>query len=352
MVYRIGLIGVGGIMNGAHIPGYLTSQRAKITALCDTNPLALERARVKLSLDESACFADYRDLVASGLVDAVDIATPDYMHCPIAAEAVARNLPFSVEKPMGMNYAEVKAVCDAAKARGLSGHVCFSWHYRPYVRLMREKIASGALGELYHIYIRCIKDSGLWEGRRLEWRFDERYSASGVMGDLSSHMFDIARFAGREFVELSADAGIFVTERQEEHGERLRPVTTWDWCNVLARMEGGVNATFQISRTTHGVKDWMQVEFYGSKGRLSYVCRNGEPQKLIMQTDGEPVELIPDARYDAVQSEGFINIIDGTTDGLEPTLDEGLRAQAALDAAYRAVKEHRWVKISEITGKE
>ena len=33
MVYRIGLIGVGGIMNGAHIPGYLTSQRAKITAL-------------------------------------------------------------------------------------------------------------------------------------------------------------------------------------------------------------------------------------------------------------------------------------------------------------------------------
>ena len=78
----------------------------------------------------------------------------------------------------------------------------------------------------------------------------------------------------------------------------------------------------------------------------------GEPQKLIMQTDGEPVELIPDARYDAVQSEGFINIIDGTTDGLEPTLDEGLRAQAALDAAYRAVKEHRWVKISEITGKE
>ena len=49
---------------------------------------------------------------------------------------------------------------------------------------------------------------------------------------------------------------------------------------------------------------------------------------------------------------GFINIIDGTTDGLEPTLDEGLRAQAALDAAYRAVKEHRWVKISEITGKE
>ena len=71
-----------------------------------------------------------------------------------------------------------------------------------------------------------------------------------------------------------------------------------------------------------------------------------------MQTDGEPVELIPDARYDAVQSEGFINIIDGTTDGLEPTLDEGLRAQVALDAAYRAVKEHRWVKISEIIGKE
>ena len=77
-----------------------------------------------------------------------------------------------------------------------------------------------------------------------------------------------------------------------------------------------------------------------------------DKEKRMVYVDGEPVELIPDARYDAVQSEGFINIIDGTTDGLEPTLDEGLRAQAALDAAYRAVKEHRWVKISEITGKE
>lgn len=116
-------------------------------------------------------------------------------------------------------------------------------------------------------------------------------------------------------------------------------------------MEGGVNATFQISRTTHGIGTWMQVEFYGSKGRMIYSFID-EEQKLVMETDGSSVELVPDASYDAVQSEGFINVVAGTCDGLEPTLDEGLRAQAALDAAYRAVKEHRWVKISEITGEE
>lgn len=351
MTYRVGLVGVGGIMNGAHIPGYLGSERARITAICDINPERLAKTAERLGLSGDACFTDYIALLDSGLVDIVDIATPDSVHCEVAAAAVARGIPFSSEKPMGMTYKEVKAVCDEAKKRNLPGHVCFTWHYRPYVRLMKEKVNSGELGELYHIYIRCIKDSGLWPGRRLEWRFDERYSASGVMGDLSSHMFDIARFAGREFVEVSADAGIFIKERQEEHGDRILPVTTWDWCNVLARMEGGVNATFQISRTTHGISDWIQVEFYGSRGRLTYSYINGE-QKLVMQTEGEPVELVPDARYDAVQSEGFINVVANTCDGLEPTLDEGLRAQAALDAAYRAVKEHRWVKISEITEEE
>ena len=77
-----------------------------------------------------------------------------------------------------MNYHEVKAVCDEAAKKGLPGHVCFTWHYRPYVRMMRQTIRSGRLGRIFHIYIRCIKDSGLWENRPLEWRFDERYSAS------------------------------------------------------------------------------------------------------------------------------------------------------------------------------
>lgn len=345
---RVGLIGVGGIMNGVHIPGYQACKDCEITAICDIDPEKLESVGNRLGIPAERRFLRHTDLMDSGLVDVVDIATPDAVHCEIARAAVERGLPISVEKPMGMNYHEVKTTCDSARARGLPGMVCFSWHYRPYVRLMREQIVGGRLGKLYHVYIRCIKDSGLWEGRRLEWRFDGKQSASGVMGDLCSHMFDIARFIGNEFISVSADAGIFVKERRELHSEKLVPVTTWDWCNVLARMENDVNATFQISRTTKYIGDWIQVEAYGEKGRLTYAYMAGQ-QTLEMQTDkGRIEQLIPDASYNANQSEAYLNIVRGRTDGLEATLENACKCQAALDAAYRSVNEGRWVTLAEV----
>ena len=345
---RVGLIGVGGIMNGVHIPGYLQCDNCEITAICDIDPEKLIKVGTKLGIPEDRRFLEATKLMDSGLVDIVDIATPDAVHCPIATEAVKRNLPFCTEKPMGMNYSEVKAVCDAANAKKLPGMVCFSWHYRPYVRLMKEQIDSGKLGKIYHVYIRCIKDSGLWEGRRLEWRFDEKQSASGVMGDLCSHMFDIARFIGNEFVSVSADAGIFVKERRELHSERLVPVTTWDWCNVLAKMENDVNATFQISRTTKFIGDWIEVEVFGEKGRLDYKYFEGR-QTLEIQTSAyETIQLEPEPRHNAIQSQAFLNIVQGKTDGLEATLENARKCQAALDAAYRAVRENRWVSIAEV----
>lgn len=345
---RVGLIGVGGIMNGVHIPGYKNCEDCEIAAICDIDPEKLKTVGEKLGVPEDRRFLRYTDLMDSGLVDAVDIATPDAVHCEIAEAAVKRNLPISVEKPMGMTYHQVKQVCDLADEKKIPGMVCFSWHYRPYVRLMREQVVSGKLGKLYHVYIRCIKDSGLWDGRRLEWRFDGKQSASGVMGDLCSHMFDIARFIGTEFVSVSADAGIFVKERRELHSEKLAPVTTWDWCNVLARMENDVNATFQISRTTKYIGDWIQVEVFGEKGRLIYTYLDNR-QTLEIQTDkGEVKQLIPDASYDANQSQSYLNIINGKLDGLEATLENACKCQAALDAAFRSVNEGRWVTLAEV----
>ena len=347
-IKRSGLIGVGGVMGYNHLTAYAKCTGYKITAICDIDEENLRLKGEKLGIPEEARFVHYEDLLDSGLVDIVDIATPDSSHCEIAMAAVKRNIPISVEKPMGMNYKEVRDVIEAANAKHLPGHVCFTWHYNNYVRLMREQVLSGKLGQIYHVYIRCIKDSGLWEGRPLEWRFDEKISASGVMGDLSSHMFDIARFLGNEFVSVNADAGIFIKERRELKGDRMLPVTTWDWCNVLAKMENGANATFQISRTAQFLPNWLMVEVYGSRGRLIY-SNDCTTQTLELQTEkNEIIRLKPDARYNANQSQAFMNLVDGKTDGLEATLENACKCQAVLDAAYRSVRQGRWVDVREI----
>ena len=143
---RIGIIGFGGICNGVHLPGYQAiSNKANVTAVCDINPKKLELAKQKLGLSDECLFTDYRDLIASGLVDAVDICTSNDAHCEIAEAAIDAGLDFSVEKPIGLSYAEAKHLYDKAKNSNVKSFTCFSWRYRAPTRLMRDIVTSGQL---------------------------------------------------------------------------------------------------------------------------------------------------------------------------------------------------------------
>ena len=79
---RIGVVGIGN-MGRAHAQ-YLAAgqiEGAALTAVCDIAPAALEWARTQLG-SEIKRFASIDDLLASGSVDGVIIATPHYDHPP------------------------------------------------------------------------------------------------------------------------------------------------------------------------------------------------------------------------------------------------------------------------------
>ena len=68
---RVGIVGVGGIANGVHIPGYLQSQNSIITAICDIDKGALEGAAKRCNVSSEFCFSDYKELIACKEVDVV-----------------------------------------------------------------------------------------------------------------------------------------------------------------------------------------------------------------------------------------------------------------------------------------
>lgn len=354
---KIGLIGCGGIMSSTHIPGYLNDENCEITAICDINEALLERVGNRLGIPQEHRFLCYKDLLASGLVNAVDIATTNDLHCSIAMDALDAGFPVSVEKPIGIDFSQSLALAKKSEETGLPVFVCFSWRYRPFPRYMKYLVDKGEIGKLYHVYVKCIKDSGLWPGRRLEWRFRKERAGSGVLCDLGSHMFDTIRFFGEEFENVYCDMGTIVKRRQLPGSEEWGDVTTDDWSNVICRLKSGIGATVTLSRCATNEKDTIEFYLIGEKGSLRFLYKNGKESlhcclgEDLKDNTFRPVE-VPLEFSIGSQSQSFLSLLRGKPDAYAASISEGLRSQAAVDAAILSHKTGRAVTIDEIFGED
>ena len=352
MKKRIGIIGYGWIASDVHCSNYKTvTDICEITAVCDIKPEARQKAKDKLGLSDECIFSDYRELIDSGLCDAVDICTPNNLHCPIAKYALNAGLGVSVEKPVGMSYEEVKELDELARAKGLPVFVCFSWRHKATLRFLKDLATEGSIGDLIHVYITCIKNSALWDGRRFEWRFDKKQAGTGVLCDLGSHMLDLLDWLGVPAIGLSANYGTTIKERQEIGGEAWHKVTTDDWCNIILDLEHDVSANVKLSRSCATVGGLTQVEIYGKNGKL--IFNEKESDVVTRQLVGGVEEKLPvPEKYGTAetfsQCESFINLLNGKTDVYTSTLKEGLVAQRVIDAAEISGRERRYVKLDEI----
>ena len=349
---RVGIVGTGNITIGwgDHLNSYNQVDYCEITALCDIDKEKLDKAGELLGIPENRRFLDYNELIACEDVDVVDVATWNSNHCEISEAAARAGKDFSVEKPVGMNYKEVKHLSEVAKENGVNSFVCLSWRYRPYTRYVKYLLGEGLVGKIYHICVRCIKDSGLWEGRKREWRFDKSRASSGVLCDLGSHMFDILHFWGEEFKEVYARSGIFIKERPSEETGEIVPVDTDDWCNIIATLESDTSCIIELSRTATTISTGLlHFEVYGEKGVLVYECTDKHSLTFTDAKTKEVKDLVPPEEFNAIQSKSFIDLTLGVEDEYTAKIEHGLKCQAVIDAALKSTEENRPVTIKEIT---
>lgn len=356
MKNRIGIIGYGGVAGSNHRASYKLAKEAQIVAVCDVNPKALEKAKADFQLSDECLFDDYKALIDSGKCDMVDICTPNSLHCEQAKYALNAGLAVSIEKPVGINSKEVDEVRALAEEKGLPVFICFTWRHLPTTRFLKDTIDSGAIGKVYHCYIKCIKESGLWEGRRLEWRFQKEYGGTGVLCDLGSHMIDFLNWMNEDIVGLSANTGIFIKERQKLDSDEWAPVTTDDYANIIADLKSGATANIELSRCAKTEDQLVEFVIYGEKGYICFSNRVGEGLE-ICYGDKETLakgrqRVATPKQYgtpgEIYQSQSFVDLANGKRDVFTSTIDDGLKAQMVIDAAVKSHTEKRYVTMQEI----
>ena len=147
---RIGVIGLGNM--GAHHVNYLHAgsvPSARLTAICDIDTAKLDAMAAKTS---AAKFTNHHDLLASGEVDAIIIATPHYDHPPIAMDAFAKGVHVLCEKPVAVSVNSARKLNEAAARHpDLKFGIMFNQRSLPIYQKLRELIAEGELGEITRV---------------------------------------------------------------------------------------------------------------------------------------------------------------------------------------------------------
>jgi predicted dehydrogenase len=162
------------------------------------------------------------------------------------------------EKPLGRTADESHEVWRRVAATGVK-HLCgFNYRFVPAVRLARELIDEGALGELRHFRGRYLQDWG--DDPTLDtWRFDPDQAGSGALGDLGTHVIDLARYLVGEFSSVAGVVKTFVSGRRVD-----------DAIEAAVEFESGAVGTIESTRLALGRRNAFQWEINGSRGSLCF----------------------------------------------------------------------------------
>src|SRR5687767_6925280 len=186
---RFGIIGSGGIARGAHIPQLQSHGKAEVVWCADVHEGTAREAAARAGATGSPPFGtDYLRLLREQPVDAVTIGTPHNAHHAAVMAALDAGVHVCCEKPLAMNVGEAQEMHDRAKEKGVITFVPFSYWFVPAVRLLKELIDQGELGEIRHVT--GYYGQGL-DRVPLVWRYQKEIAGRGALGDLGSHLISL-----------------------------------------------------------------------------------------------------------------------------------------------------------------
>src|SRR3954463_4296991 len=200
---------------------------------------------------------DWRELIDDDRIGLFDNGGPNSLHAEPTIAAAQAGKHVICEKPLGRDADESYDIWKRVEATGVKPLCAFNYRFVPAVRLARELIEAGELGELRHFRGRYLQDWG--DDPTLDtWRFQPDEAGSGALGDLGAHVVDLARFLAGEISSVSGFVKTFLPGRRVD-----------DAVEAAVEFESGAVGTIESTRLALGRRNAFQWEINGSKGSVA-----------------------------------------------------------------------------------
>src|SRR6186713_870494 len=250
-----------------------TPLQPRLVAVAGRNEAAVAEMAARYGYERWT--TDWHDLVSDPGITLFDNGGPNSLHAEPTIAAAEAGKHVLCEKPLGRDATESYEIWQRVEATGVK-HLCgFNYRFVPAVRLARELIEAGELGEIRHFRGRYLQDWG--DDPTLDtWRFDPDQAGSGALGDLGTHVIDLARYLVGEFSSVTGVVKTFVSGRKVD-----------DAIEAAVEFESGAIGTIESTRLALGRRNAFQWEINGSTGSLAFdmerlnelqVFKTGDPR--------------------------------------------------------------------------
>ena len=205
---RVGLIGLGNVGLGHHIPALLAiPELVRVVAVADPSEDRRRLAIAALGLAVTAAHETADQLLARDDVDIVDLATPPNIRTPLALRAIGTGRAILCEKPIATTPADGLAIAAAAAAAGVPAAIIHNYLELPEVIALRSVIDEGAIGrpEVAILNALGVEDRPGTSAWRPGWRHDVATAGGGVLMDMLHAVYVAEALVGGPFRRVSAE---------------------------------------------------------------------------------------------------------------------------------------------------
>jgi predicted dehydrogenase len=249
---------------------------------------------------------DWQNVVAAGDCDLAVVAVPPTAQVAIAETILKAGIPVLLEKPGGMDGAQLAQLGRYAPPAAVG----YSFRFARGLTQLIEQATQGVVGDIRHVAVDWITSGWASAGRPWSWRCD-RKAGGGVLRDMACHSLDYLRLLlHQNATDLTARTRINITERRDADG-RMRPVDAPDQVDLLLDSPAATARVSISSSMPQG--QGHRIEVHGTRGRLTWnhaapFALNTE-QLILTRTDGSigiisldpDVQTQPDARISAAR---------------------------------------------------
>jgi predicted dehydrogenase len=349
---RIGIIGCG--IGSFHAAAWAQEPRATIVALAGQEP---DRCgKIAAQFDIPIIYRDYEELLARPDIDAVSIATPNFLHLTMATAAFAAGKHVLLEKPIGLNAAEGEAIVQAAQAAGKVLGIFLSKRHAADMDLLHEHIKTGALGDIYYAKAFWMRRAGI--PSHSSWFARKDLAGGGPLIDLGVHVLDMALYLMGNPAVTTVSAATFSKLGPQGKGSNPDfhppsrdddPYDVEDLATAFLRTATGAVIQLEASWASYSAaNDEYGITLMGDRGGAE-IRVNDYVKTNTLRLFGDAADSTPHVQPHGEHLQIVTRFVDALLSGepMSPSGQEGLARTRVIDAMYASAALGREVQLDD-----